>query len=101
MISLLFDMNKLWEEYILIQIRKELENSNYRVLGQDTRPFLGNNYLQPDVVIENKYNPSEIFIIDTKWKRPTNQTASISDLRQMYAYNRFWKAKSHAALSGK
>ena len=44
-------------------------------------------YLQPDVVIENK-----IFIIDTKWKRPTNQTASISDLRQMY-YNRFWKAK--------
>ena len=98
MISLLFDMNKLWEEYILIQIRKELENSNYRVLGQDTRPFLGNNYLQPDVVIENKANPSEIFIIDTKWKRPTNQTASISDLRQMYAYNRFWKAKKAMLL---
>ena len=24
MISLLFDMNRLWEEFILIQIRKEL-----------------------------------------------------------------------------
>ena len=32
----------------------------------------------------------ETFIVDTKWKRPTNKSASIEDLRQMYAYGRYW-----------
>jgi len=35
---------------------------------------------------------------DTKWKRPTNQSSSISDLRQMYAYNRFWNAQKAMLL---
>jgi 5-methylcytosine-specific restriction enzyme subunit McrC len=33
----------------------------------------------------------EVFILDTKWKRPFNKAASIEDLRQMYAYARFWQ----------
>lgn len=92
MLSLLFDMNKLWEEFILVQLRKELEGANYEATGQATRPFLGSNYLQPDIVIQNKLDKNDIFIIDTKWKLPTNDAASISDLRQMYAYGRFWNA---------
>ena len=34
----------------------------------------------------------ETIIIDTKWKRPSNNSASIEDLRQMYTYGRFWNA---------
>jgi len=93
MLSLLFDMNKLWEEFILVQLRKELANTNYEVTGQATRPFLGSNYLQPDIVIQNKVNKDEIYIIDTKWKLPGTSSASASDLQQIYAYGRFWNAE--------
>ena len=97
MISLLFDMNKLWEEFILIQIRKKLVGTSYSVKGQDSQTFIGSNYLKPDVVIQHDYDPKKVYIIDTKWKRPKNQSSSISDLRQMYAYNRFWNAKKSNA----
>ncbi|MGC6433131.1 MAG: 5-methylcytosine restriction system specificity protein McrC, partial [Crocinitomicaceae bacterium] len=40
----------------------------------------------------------ETFIIDTKWKTPWNKSASIEDLRQMYAYGRFWSAKKMILL---
>ena len=98
MLSLLFDMNKLWEEYIIIQLRKELKNFNYEVMGQDIRPFLGSNYLQPDIVIQNTIDKNEIYIIDTKWKRPLSNSASVADLRQIYAYNRFWNAEKAMLL---
>jgi 5-methylcytosine-specific restriction enzyme subunit McrC len=98
MISLLFDMNRLWEEFILIQIRKELAGTSYSVKGQDSQTFIGSNYLKPDVVIQHDEDSKKVYIIDTKWKRPTNQSSSISDLRQMYAYNRFWKAKKAMLL---
>ena len=98
MISLLFDMNKLWEEFILIQIRKELSNTDYTVKGQDSQTFIGSNYLKPDVVIQHNQDPKKVYIIDTKWKRPQNNSSSISDLRQMYAYNRFWNAQKAMLL---
>ena len=98
MISSLFDMNRLWEEFILIQIRKELAGTSYSVKGQDSQTFIGSNYLKPDVVIQHDEDSKKVYIIDTKWKRPTNQSSSISDLRQMYTYNRFWNAKKAMLL---
>ena len=98
MISLLFDMNRLWEEFILIQIRKELSGTCYSVKGQDSQTFIGSNYLKPDVVIQHDEDSKKVYIIDTKWKRPTNQSSSVSDLRQMYTYNRFWNAKKAMLL---
>ena len=41
---------------------------------------------------------NETIIIDTKWKRPTNKAASIEDLRQMYAYARFWRTNNVVLL---
>ncbi len=98
MISLLFDMNKLWEDFVLTQLKKELSGSNYEVKGQDKQTFIGSNYLKPDIVIQNKSNKKDVFIIDTKWKHPVNKSSSISDLRQIYAYSRFWKAKKAMLL---
>lgn len=98
MISLLFDMNRLWEEFILIQIKKELAGTSYSVKGQDSQTFIGSNYLKPDMVIQHNEDPKKVYIIDTKWKRPSNHSSSISDLRQMYAYNRFWNAKKAMLL---
>ncbi|WP_282079214.1 McrC family protein [Aquimarina algiphila] len=92
MISLLFDMNKLWEEYVFVMLQKYCRENDLdiEVNAQQTKPFINSNYLQPDIVIK-KGNKS--YIIDTKWKVPESSTASISDLRQMYTYARFWQAK--------
>lgn len=95
MIALLFDMNELWEEYMLVMLRKEVAlNSNLghlKVSGQTTRNFWGGNYLKPDIEIVDT-EKKKTYIIDTKWKRPGN-SASVEDLRQVYAYARFWDAE--------
>lgn len=91
MLSLLFDMNALWEEYILTKLRKTFEDTEFEVSGQERVSFIASNTLRPDIVIRNKSTDS-IYIIDTKWKRPKN-TAQVSDLRQMYTYARFWNAE--------
>lgn len=95
MLALLFDMNKLWEEYVTITLREELKNSNVTIIAQDSKPFWGDNSLSPDIVIENG---DDILIIDTKWKTPGYSSASNHDLRQMYTYNRYWNATKAVLL---
>ena len=90
MISLLFDMNDLWETYILKQLQKACEGTDIKVSGQESKPFWANNSLRPDVVLRKG---DKTFIIDTKWKRPQKSSASVSDLRQIYTYCRFWDAQ--------
>lgn len=90
MLSLLFDMNELWEEYILKQLQQVCYGTTIKVTGQESKSFWGNNSLRPDIVLRKG---NETYIIDTKWKRPRKSTASVDDLRQMYAYCRFWDAE--------
>jgi len=90
MLSLLFNMNDLWEEYVLVRLRQwNIENNlGFTIKGQSTNTFIGNHYLKPDIVLEKD---NETFVIDTKWKRPQG-SASVQDLRQMYTYCRYWNA---------
>jgi 5-methylcytosine-specific restriction enzyme subunit McrC len=94
MLAILFDMNKLWEEYVVVKL-SEVIPDNYSIIAQDSKAFWGYNSLQPDIVINNG---EETFILDTKWKRPGNSSASSQDLRQMYTYNRFWNASKAILL---
>ena len=91
MIALLFDMNVLWEEYVLKALKKHAQKhpeEMIEVTGQSSKVFYGTHRtIRPDIVLKKG---DETIIIDTKWKRPTNKAASIEDLRQMYAYARFW-----------
>ena len=64
MIALLFDMNKLWEEFITIKLREELKDESVSV-GKEIMPFWGSNRLEPDIVINGD---GICLIIDTKWK---------------------------------
>jgi len=89
MLSLLFDMNELWEEYVLKQVQKASYKTDMLVSGQESRSFWGNNSLRPDIVLRKG---NKTYVIDTKWKRPQRNSASVDDLRQMYAYCRFWNA---------
>ena len=91
LIALLFDMNVLWEEYVLHQLTKACANTNILVTGQSSKVFWGSyRTIRPDLVLVQN-NTS--YVIDTKWKRPSNQQPSIEDLRQMYTYARFWQAE--------
>ena len=99
MIALLFDMNVLWEEYVLKSLKKHAINypeENWEVTGQSSKTFYGSHRtIRPDIVLKKG---DETIIIDTKWKRPNNKAASIEDLRQMYAYARFWNTNKVVLL---
>jgi len=96
LIALMFDMNKLWEEYILQSLKKE-GNKNFLIRGQKQKVFWNNSkVIKPDIVIESK-NQNKTFIIDTKWKVISNKKPGDDDLKQMYAYNYRWNC-DHSML---
>lgn len=86
MLALLFDMNNLWEEYVLVQL-KSLRLDGIRVIGQSSKRFWQNVTIRPDIVIQKD---SEIFVLDTKWKNIQSNKPSVHDLRQMFVYNHYW-----------
>lgn len=87
MLALLFDMNSLWEEYILARLKETDEKIT--VYGQQSTTFWNGISIRPDIVIEKG---TETFIIDTKWKNMNGNNPSTNDLRQMYVYNDYWKS---------
>ena len=87
MLALLFDMNSLWEEYILARLKQS--EKEVIIYGQQSTTFWNSISIRPDIVIESG---SEKFIIDTKWKNINGGKPSTDDLRQMYVYNDYWKS---------
>jgi len=88
MLALLFDMNSLWEEYVLVKLKKAAaERKEIEVFGQKSKSFWQGITIRPDIVIEKK---EETFVIDTKWKNIKYSKPSTQDLRQMYVYNDYW-----------
>jgi 5-methylcytosine-specific restriction enzyme subunit McrC len=98
MLALLFDMNKLWEEYILVRLKQFAEQKGVEVYGQSSKGFWNGMSIRPDIVLMKKDNQDEILIIDTKWKNIDYSEPSIHDLRQMYVYNEFWKSTKSLLL---
>lgn len=92
MLALLFDMNQLWEEYVLVCLQKAaLKETNVCVTGQQSKGFWHGISIRPDIVIEKGIGvEKQTFIIDTKWKNIGNGKPDIHDLRQMYVYNDYW-----------
>ena len=93
MLALLFDMNSLWEEYILIRLKQIADYKGFKVYGQNSTGFWKNISIRPDIVLEKgEGDTKETFIIDTKWKNIDNSAPSTNDLRQMYVYNDYWSS---------
>ncbi|MES2862769.1 MAG: restriction endonuclease [Bacteroidota bacterium] len=92
MLALLFDMNSLWEEYILIRLQQVVDKNKFQVYGQNSKGFWKNISIRPDIVLEKKGegDKKQTFIIDTKWKNIEYSEPSTHDLRQMYVYNDYW-----------
>jgi len=96
MLALLFDMNNLWEEYILIQLKKSCINRPYEILGQQSKSFWGYRTIRPDIIITQ--NGTTQIVIDTKWKQMDANKPSTNDLRQMYVYNDHWSSNCSILL---
>ena len=102
--SLLFQAEKLFEEFIAYLFKKYAPS--YNVEAQEKRYFLVDRHngkgmfrIQPDLLIEtDDSNPNyECVILDTKWKaldstKPDkNYLLDIKDMYQLYAYGQKYK----------
>jgi 5-methylcytosine-specific restriction enzyme subunit McrC len=99
MLALLFDMNKLWEEYVYRMLLKQT-GPDVSVSFQNSKKFWENKNIRPDLVVAhtNSFGDTERYIIDTKWKIIDAQHPSDDDLKQMFAYNAYWEADKSMLL---
>jgi 5-methylcytosine-specific restriction enzyme subunit McrC len=96
-LSLLFDMNALFEEYVGRMCQRALKGPGFqanlqgpiRALAKDEKDKTVFN-LKPDIVISSGLKPE--IVVDTKWKRLEHSKwhdgVAQSDIYQMHAYAR-------------
>jgi|SRR5690606_27686977 len=103
MLTLLFDMNMLWEEYIFRVLQKHKPES-FTVSFQNKKDFwsndIGTKTIRPDIVItkDETDGSDSMFVIDTKWKIRSSENPDDDDLKQMFVYNLYWKAEKSLLL---
>lgn len=94
MLTLLFDMNKLWEEYIY-RILQRHKPEGFTISPQNSIQFWEKKTIRPDIFVST---PTDKYIIDTKWKIVDSHNPSDDDLKQMFAYNLHWNAEKSMLL---
>lgn len=99
--ALMFDMNKLWEQFITKMMKRHLSD-RYDVKSQSNKIFWNSSSsrkrLKPDILLIPKNNKDNKIVIDTKWKTPSKLHPSDNDLRQIFAYNRLFDSKNGILL---
>jgi len=84
-------MNKLFERFIFVHVRRAAPNfANRRLcVGDQVRKrFWSRKEIRPDIVADyGDATAARRVILDTKWKVPKNGQPADDDLKQMYAYN--------------
>jgi len=93
-LALMFDMNLLWEQFVLISLKRKKE---LKVRGQISKFFWKANQgnrrkIKPDIHITKD---DKNYILDTKWKL-VDSKPSMDDIRQMYVYHHYFKAEKAA-----
>lgn len=98
--ALLFPMEQVFENYVAKQVSKAFSSLGWEVSVQDKRHYLFDEpykvfSLRPDIVLQKD---KRTVIMDTKWKRLTDNVRkhygiSQADMYQMYAYAKKYKSK--------
>lgn len=93
-VALIFDMKTLFETYIYqMLVRSKPEQA--RVSYQERRFFWLKRSIRPDIVCEWE---GKRVVMDTKWKMLPKGQPPIEDLRQMYVYNKYFRAAKGVLL---
>lgn len=98
--AILFDMNRLWEEWVYRRLKKEEQAFGITVQRQQSKHFwtledAQPKSIRPDIVIKNG---DETIVLDTKWKLVQGMTPSDDDLKQMFVYNLHWNCDKSVLL---
>jgi 5-methylcytosine-specific restriction enzyme subunit McrC len=99
-LALMFDMNLLWEKFVLASLER-FKPLSTTIHSQSSKSFWkpekgSKSRLRPDIVI-NK-DKDDCLVLDTKWKNLGGSNPSADDLQQLYAYHKFYKAKRAALI---
>lgn len=99
-LALMFDMNRLWEQFLYVSLRKHLP-PGFTIKPKPSQPFWQsqdgtNTRLLPDIVLE-KEGAANI-VLDAKWKNIGDQNPSVQDLRQLYVYHDYYQAQKVALV---
>ncbi|WP_430972621.1 McrC family protein [Sunxiuqinia rutila] len=97
-LALMFDMNVLWESFILSSLKRYAINGTL-ALGKVRKSFWkpengSKASIEPDIVLKKG---DQTIIFDTKWKIIKNNRPSDDDLKQMYVYTNYYQS-IHTAL---
>ncbi len=109
--SLLFDMNRVFEDFIAAFLKKQvmpLFNNEYRLYSQaksQQRHLMNRDtdqggvlLLKPDILIKSKAsNGDQQFVLDTKWKQFSGKVGR-NDLYQIYAYTKRYECQRSVLL---
>lgn len=95
-LALMFDMNVLWEKFVFVSLKK----NGLNVFAQNSKSFWNptngpRRTIRPDIRIEIG---DQTFICDTKWKVLKDNRPSMEDIRQMYAYHKYFNANKVALI---
>lgn len=91
LITVLFDMNLLFEAYIYQQLR----TTGATVVRQQQVPFWNRRSIRPDIILNWQ---GKQMVIDTKWKVLNRVHPSMSDVQQAYIYSQYFDAKECVLL---
>ena len=97
LIAMVFDMNKLWEEYLYHVLRRTKDVTSIRYKNKvnfwEPNNIASDNgvktkQIEPDIVLEVKDGEkTNKIVIDAKWKIPKSDTPASTDLMQLFAYS--------------
>lgn len=108
LISLLFPLNRLFEDYVAVKLRKKIANKAINISTQESKYYLTvapnkKFKIKPDIVIRNK-ETKKVAILDTKWKlldqsNPgKNYDITQADMYQLYAYGKKYQKEESSEV---